>query len=241
MNASQTSNVLPLAFDLVPDGYRPGVTRNLVQNIRFHGYHPVTGIMGTQFLLDVLSKNGAHDVACKLISQRTFPSWGYMLDKGATTIWERWDSDWSVEPMNSRNHPAFGAVGQWLYNTLAGIRPSEKGEGFQRFTIAPRLHPDLDFVRSRHHSLYGDIGVSWNRLGNGLAFELEIPANTEARVILPTEGKQVHAISESGKEITPGAGAKSGINLTFENGMAQTNLGSGRYTFEIGFRAMEDH
>ena len=190
INASQTSNVLPLAFDLVPDRYRSWVVRNLVQNIRFHGYHPVTGIMGTQFLLNVLSENGAHEVACRLISQRTFPSWGYMLDSGATTIWERWDSDWSVEPMNSRNHPALGAVGQWLFNTLAGIRPSKTGAGFQRFIIAPHLHTDLDFVRCRYRSLYGEIGVSWHRSAGGLSLQLEIPPNTAATVIVPNGFRQ---------------------------------------------------
>lgn len=182
---TQTSFVLPLYFGLVPEEERPRVESSLLRRIEEDDYHPTTGFLGTAYLLPVLSAMGAHDAAVRMITQETYPSWGYMVRKGATTIWELWNSDTEGPGMNSRNHFALGSVGRWFYEGLAGIRPDATAPGFKQFTIAPEPGGDITWARARCLSPYGEIESHWT-ISHGL-FELTVtvPPNTTATVRVP--------------------------------------------------------
>lgn len=209
---TQTSNLLPLAFGITPAGLRDQVVTNLVENIKAKEYHPTTGFLGTGYILPVLSETGNHDIAWRLINQTTYPSWGYMVEKGATSIWELWNSDSErPEGMNSRNHFALGCVGEWMWNTLAGVNLCDKEPGFKRVIIKPRPVGDLQWVKAQYDTNYGILAVNWKREGERLNLSLTIPPNTSA-VIIPPTLKAGAVLKEKGKNagaaeiegITPG-------------------------------------
>ena len=127
--ATQTANLLPLAFGITPKDLMPRVATNIINDVKERENHPSTGFLGTYYLLPILSQYGQHELAYTVASQKTYPSWGYMVEKGATTIWELWNSDTEGPSMNSRNHFALGSVGEWFYAMLAGIRPDSEIPG----------------------------------------------------------------------------------------------------------------
>ncbi|MGH7592852.1 MAG: alpha-L-rhamnosidase C-terminal domain-containing protein, partial [Gemmatimonadales bacterium] len=132
------------------------------------------------------SEGGRDDVAFKLLFTRTFPSWLYEVDQGATTTWERWNGDHGNPEMNSYSHYAFGAVGEWLYRYLGGIDEAADGVGFDRIVIRPRWDASLDSVRAVYHSVRGTITSAWHRQADGaVAVTVTIPANTSGTVVLP--------------------------------------------------------
>lgn len=187
--------------------------------------HLSTGIFGTRFMLDVLSREGHADVAYNIVNQRTFPGWGYMLEKGATTLWEHWAFS---DNTFSHNHPMFGSVSQWFFNWLGGIQPDRQAVGFDRIIIRPQVIDDLQWVRSSYNSVRGRIESNWRREDGRLYFAVKIPANTKAMVYLPVgEGESV---MESGND------AKSAEGIRFvkkDNGVQTYQAGSGRYLFVI--------
>lgn len=181
---TQTANLLPLWFGLTPEDRREAVADNIVKDIVKRKYHLSTGFLGTAYLMPVLSTYGKDDVAWKLAVQTSSPSWGHMAEAGGTTIWERWNSDQYEEVgpgMNSFNHFAFGTVGQWYYEYLAGIRPA--APGFKRILIAPHTVGPA-WVKASFASMYGPIRCEWHKEG-AFTMEVEIPANTTAKVVTP--------------------------------------------------------
>lgn len=219
--ATQTANIVPLWFGITPEDEQAAVIDNIARNIAAHDNHLTTGFIGTAYLMPVLSTFGQDTLAGRLAVERAYPSWGYMVEKGATTIWERWDSDRSEKygsGMNSFNHYAFGTVGQWYYEYLAGIRPIEPG--FKRILIEPHTSA-AQWVNASFASMYGPIRCAW-RKDNGFTLDIEIPANTTALVRTPVPCNA--ALGPQDRKITDTAG-----NTAFE-------IGAGIYTFTMANR-----
>jgi len=184
-SGSQSSNALSLALGLVPDKYRECVARNIAKNVEERGYHFTTGNMGTKAVVEVLSESGHEDVVYALMTQRTSPSFGYMLEKGATSIWERWEADRNNNIMNAYNHPMLAACNVWFYKYLGGIRVSDDTVGFQEFIIAPQAPAKLNYVNTGMEIMCGHVASRWRREEGRFILEVEIPFNTCATVIIP--------------------------------------------------------
>jgi alpha-L-rhamnosidase len=219
---TQTAYVLALAFDLLPEDLRDTAAERLAADVRRHG-HLTTGFLGTPDLMHVLSRFGHRDVAYRLLLREQYPSWLYPVTMDATTIWERWDGQkpdgtFQSAGMNSFNHYAYGAVGDWLYGEVAGIQALEPG--YRRILIAPRPGGGLSYARARHESAYGPIESSWELEAGSFRLEVTVPPNTRATVRLPEA--TLAAVTESGG---PVAGAvQEGADVVVE-------LGSGTYLF----------
>ncbi len=224
---TQTAHVLALAFDLLEPAHRARVLQSLVDLIEQNHGHLTTGFVGTPYLLPVLSRFGAIETAYQLLLQTDYPSWLYPITKGATTIWEHWDgikpdgSFWSPD-MNSFNHYAYGAVGEWLYLVVAGIQPGEEHPGFQRMHIRPKPGPGLDSVTAEYRSLYGPIRSHWQVKGKTFRLDLSIPANTRATVEFP------HAHVQ-------GFESNADSPLHAETNSPWIQVGSGQYHFAYTF------
>ncbi|MGA2863187.1 MAG: family 78 glycoside hydrolase catalytic domain [Verrucomicrobiota bacterium] len=229
---TQAGYALALNFDLLPADLRPQAARWMVAALGpYHG-HLSTGIQTSHRLMLELSRWGYQDRAWRLLNLRDFPSWGMMLENGATTIWERWDGyvkdrGFQDAGMNSFNHWALGAVGEWVWRELAGLNPDEAAPGYRHFTIAPHPGDGLDWVKAAYDSIRGRIATEW-RLQNGrLRLQVTVPPNTTSTVLLPTSEPQ--AVTESGKNVKR---VKGVTWLGFENGAAVLLVDSGRYAFE---------
>ena len=188
-NGTQTSCVLPLAFGLVPDDMKTKIFAHLVDKIanETHG-HIGTGLIGGQYLNRVLSDNGRPDLCYTMATQKDYPSWGYMVEQGATTIWELWNGNTADPTMNSGNHVMLiGDLVVWFYEYAAGIAPDDTQPGFKHIIMHPVPVGDLTFVKATHNSPYGLISSEWHRTGNKFDWSIEIPANTTATVTLPGE------------------------------------------------------
>jgi alpha-L-rhamnosidase len=195
--------VLPLAFGLVPDDIKEKIFAHLVDKIEndTHG-HIGTGLIGGQYLMRVLTENGRADLAYEIASQKDYPSWGYMIEHGATTIWELWNGNTADPTMNSGNHVMLvGDLVVWFYENLAGIKSDPAQPGFKHIIIKPTPVGDLTFVKATHHSPYGLISSEWHRDGNKFDWQIEIPANTTATIYVPA--KNIQSVTESGKSIKP--------------------------------------
>ena len=227
-NGSQTSSVLPLAFGMVEEADRQRVAEALVQKIVDQSKgHTGTGLIGGQFLMQVLSANRHPDVAYGIAAQKAYPSWGYMVSQGATTIWELWNGDTANPAMNSGNHLMLvGDLVTWMYENLAGIRPDPAQPGFKHIVMHPTPVGDLTFVKASHKSPYGEIASDWKREGEGFAWSVTVPVNTSATVYLPA------ADASSVRESDRPAGEAPGIRyLRMESGTAVYEIGSGSYHF----------
>ena len=226
-SATQSANLLPLFFGITPEDRRKAVAENIVKDVVARDYHLSTGFLGTGYLMPILSEYGYQDVAWKLATQRSYPSWGHMIEKGGTTIWERWNSDQyqTLGPdMNSFNHFALGSVGQWFYESLAGINPEQPG--FKRITIHPMPIGDLTWAKATYHSMYGPIRSEWHIEKDTFALTVQIPANTVATVYIPTE--KADLVKEGRKPASEAEGVKF---LRTENGAYVYEVGSGEYHF----------
>jgi alpha-L-rhamnosidase len=224
---TQTANLLPLAFGITPPDLKDQVVKNLVDNVEAKDVHPSTGFLGTGYILPMLSASGNHDLAYQMINQITYPSWGYMVEKGATSIWELWNSDTEKpEGMNSRNHFALGCVGEWMWNTLAGINICEEFPGFKRVIIKPEPVGDLKSVKAEYETNFGRLLVDWSLNGKIFILKLEVPANTTA-LLIPPVIKPGAVLNESGmnvwKDAIPG--------IKIENG--KILLSAGNYNFKL--------
>ena len=227
-NGTQTSCILPLAFGVVPEKNRSAVFERLIDNITNKtNNHIGTGLVGGQWLMRTLSDNGRADLAYTVATQTTYPSWGYMAEKGATTIWELWNGDTADPGMNSHNHLMLtGDLGIWIYEYLAGIKSDPKQPGFKHIIMRPYPVGDLKFVNATHRSLFGEIISSW-RIEDGLfVWDVAIPPNATAMVCVPA--KDLDAITESGKSVAEAAGVQF---LRMESGCAVFAVESGAYHF----------
>ena len=184
-SGSQTCQILALNTGLVPDDLRSSATTVLTDDIRQRGTLLSTGFLGTVWLMPVLTENGANDLAYALLLQDKCPSWGYMIRKGATTIWERWNGDRGDPGMNSFNHYAFGCVCEWLFKYAAGIDQPSDDAGFGRIRIKPHPGPGIDQMKASYQSVHGRIASQWETTGGQLMLTATIPPNTTAEVHVP--------------------------------------------------------
>jgi alpha-L-rhamnosidase len=186
---TQTAYALALAFGLLPDSLRASAAERLAADIRKFG-HLTTGFLGTPVLTQVLSDYGYLDEAYLLLNRTEYPSWLYPVTKGATTIWERWDGikpdgTFQSASMNSFNHYAYGAIGNWMYSVVAGLAIDEKEPGYKHILIQPQPGGGLTFAKASIESMYGRVASDWKVDGNKMTLQIEIPPNTSATVLLP--------------------------------------------------------
>src|SRR6185295_7863043 len=163
---TQTAYVLALNFDMLPESQRAEAAQRLADNVKSYGNHLTTGFLGTPYLCHVLTRFGYDSVAYELLLQDTYPSWLYPVKMGATTIWERWDgikpdSTFQTPGMNSFNHYAYGAIGDWMYRVVAGIDTDEDRPGYKRIRIKPHPGGSLTFANADLMTYYGKISSHW--------------------------------------------------------------------------------
>jgi alpha-L-rhamnosidase len=225
---NQASNSFALYMGLVEEKNITRVVKNLVEDVKKHNYHLTTGNLCTKYLLEVLTEYGYPEVAYKIVSQTTYPGWGYMLANGATTLWERWEYATGDE-MNSHNHPMMGSVDSWFYKYVLGIKPDINYPGFQKFSIRPVIFNDLDFAEGELKTVKGVIKSAWKKKEGTLSMDVTIPANTTARIYIPL--KKSKAIFESGRKIGE---INEIVPVGKENGYEIFLVGSGEYHFKTG-------
>jgi alpha-L-rhamnosidase len=217
---TQTAYALALRFGLLPDAQRGPAAKFLADNVARHTNHLSTGFVGVSHLLPALTSQGNFDLAYQLLNSDTYPSWGYEIRKGATTIWERWDGiktdgTFQTPTMNSFNHYSFGSVGEWMYSVVAGIELDESQPGFKQFKIRPHPGGGLTSASGKLESIHGTIVSDWKIEAGMLTLKVQIPVNTSAVVYLPWNKN----VLESGAPPPPPAA---------DGGYA---LGSGSYVF----------
>jgi alpha-L-rhamnosidase len=222
-NGSQAAQSTALYQGVGQESMRPAFFKNLERGVESRGLD--TGILGTKYLLHTLSEGGRLDLAYRITTQTTQPSWGWWLAQGGTTLWEQWTG------AESRNHIMFGDISHWFYRWIAGIRPLEPG--FKKVEIVPGVVGDLTWARAKHHSIYGPIAVEWRKTAEGLEVDVDIPANVTGVVQLPCTAPS--AVTEGGKPADKATGVKL---LGFDNnggaGKARFEVGSGKYKFVVG-------
>ena len=187
-NNTVTANLLSLEFDLVPEGEEERVMQNIVDVTRdAYNDHVSCGVIGMQHLMTCLTHRGHLDQAMRIILQRDYPSFGYMIDKGATTIWELWNGDTADPAMNSGNHVMLlGDLLVWMYGDLAGIRQSTRSRAYKELDMYLSMPDELSHVRATHDTPYGKVSSEWRRTEEGITWEVELPANTSARIHIPS-------------------------------------------------------
>ena len=236
---TQTSYVLALAFGLLPEDLRAAGTAQLVAKItqpRGLGSPFVpgtldTGFLGVGHLLPTLSDNGHLDLAYELLESEKFPSWGYSIAQGATTLWERWDG-WTQErgcqtpTMTSFNHYSLGSVGDWLYRVVAGLDPDPESPGFERVRIRPRPGGTLSRARATHNSIRGRFVSEWRIDDERIELDVSVPANTEAEVWIP--GTTIEELQESNLPVRDAEGVEV---VGAREGAAVVRVGGGAYLF----------
>jgi alpha-L-rhamnosidase len=223
---TQTAYALALAFDLLPESQRAGAARRLAEDVR-RFKHLTTGFLGAPLVCPVLSDNGYWNEAFMLLNRKEYPSWLYPITRGATTIWERWDGikedgSFQDKEMNSFNHYAYGAIGEWLYKVVAGIELDPERPGYKHIKIQPHPGGGLQYARAALESPYGRIVSDWQIRDNRFTLTVEIPANSTATVRLPgaSEG------SLRGSATGPGI-----LWLKSVTGAVLVEIGSGKYVF----------
>ncbi len=214
---TQAGYALALHFNLLPDDQRPAAMKHLLAGIDQYKGHLSTGIHATHRLMLELTRAGQTGTAYQLAMLREFPSWGFMIGNGATTIWERWDGyvkgrGFQNPGMNSMNHWAFGAVGEWMWRTIAGLNPDDSAPGWAKFDVRPIPGGGLTSAEASYDSIHGPIRVSWEVAGGAITLRVSVPPNTRATVHVPTS--DAASVTESGKPVK-----------------AVSEVGSGEYTF----------
>ena len=228
---TQTCYTLVLHMDLLPTDLRGAAAEYLVEAIQREDWHLSTGFVGVGYLCPVLTQAGRTEVAYRLLNNDTFPSWGYTIRQGATTIWERWDG-WTEEKgfqspnMNSFNHYSLGSVGEWLYRHVAGIDQEARSSGYKHIVIHPHPGGGLTSARAEYDSVSGRIASEWEIIDGTFQLRVTIPANTTATVHVPA--RDGGAITESDHPLEQAEGVEL---LRLEDGVAVVAVGSGRYEF----------
>ena len=226
-NNTITANLLALSFDIVPSEFRQGVFENIKNktNDEFQG-HLSTGLIGGQWLMRGLTDNGSPELAYKIATNTTYPSWGYMVKNGATTIWELWNGNTADPAMNSGNHVMLlGDLIIWYFEDLGGIKAIQPG--FKKIKMNPILPERLNFVNVSYQSLYGLIKSNWKKNGKQFNWEITIPENSKAEVYIPASS--MNKVLENKKTLDSFQEIKF---LRMEKGRAVFEVGSGSYEFE---------
>jgi alpha-L-rhamnosidase len=195
VSGTQTAYVLALQFDMLPENLRAQAAERLVQNIRSYGNHLTTGFLGTPYLCHVLSRFGYNNVAFDLLMQEHYPSWLYPVKMGATTIWERWDGikpdgSFQVPSMNSFNHYAYGAIGDWMYKNIVGITPVAENPGYKFILIAPKPGGGITSASGELETVYGKVKSSWTIVDGVFKLDVIVPPNSNASILLPNSDKK---------------------------------------------------
>jgi alpha-L-rhamnosidase len=232
---SQTSNVLPLYLNMVPENKEKSILNYLVEAISGHyDYHVDTGIVGTRYIFEVLTDNGYPDIAYKMITQTSFPGYGYMINEGATTLWERWEKLES-SGMNSHNHIMLGSVDTWFYNTLAGIRSLTPGWG--KIRIKPFIPEDMNFAQAKLNTIKGMVYNAWEKRDLTIRFTTVIPVGCNAEMWIPIIGENP-SIKEGDTAIWEKGVSTGDSEIVFiskEENYVIFNIGSGFYEFNVEF------
>jgi len=223
--ASQACQAFALYHELVPTAEKSQALEVLLRDIAAQDGHLTTGIFGTKYLLHALTDAGRADTAYAMVNQRTFPGWGYMLEKGATTLWEHWAFS---DNTYSHNHPMFGSVSEWFYKALAGIAPAPEAVGFDQILIQPQPVGDLQWAKASYQSVRGRVASAWEKTGSEFKLRVTIPANATATVHVPAAADAT--ITESGRP----AERAPGVRLLRKTDRATVfTVGSGQYEFKV--------
>ncbi|NLX24163.1 MAG: family 78 glycoside hydrolase catalytic domain [Phycisphaerae bacterium] len=222
---------LALDFGLLPPEHHEAAVRYMIEGIDAYKGHISTGFHTTVKLMLALTRGGRNDVAYRLINNRTIPSWGYTIDQGGTTIWERWDGyvegrGYQDPGMNSFCHYAIGAVGEWMYRVILGIAPDEETLAYKHVLIEPRPGGGLSWARGHYDSIRGRIASEWRVEGGSIAMTVSIPANVSATVRVPTSNPT--GVTEGGQPATQAQGVTL---LRTDEDAAVYKVGSGTYRF----------
>ncbi len=228
---TQTAYALALGFDILPEQLRASAARRLAENVRSFG-HLTTGFLGTPLLCQVLADYGYWDEAFLLLNRKEYPSWLYPITQGATTIWERWDGQkpdgtFQDKGMNSFNHYAYGAIGEWLYKAVAGIEIDPQQPGYRHVLIQPHPGGGLEHAMAAIDTVYGPALSDWKIANGHFTLAVEVPPNSKATVLLP--GARRDQLRESGRPIAAGNGI---ADITDAEGAVTVKIGSGKYVFE---------
>ncbi|UCS91809.1 glycoside hydrolase family 78 protein [Echinicola marina] len=216
----QTEMSVALQWDIVPDELRAKVAENLAKRVEKDGFHLDVGLLGTKAILNALSENGYADVAYKMASQETYPSWGWWIVNGATTLYENWNID--SESDISMNHIMFGEVGAWMYKALGGILPDPEQPGFKNVILSPNFVTGLDAFEVHHTGPYGEIRSAWQKeKKNRLTYKVRIPANSTASLRLPSGARLKQSDKTVLQPVLKGR--------TYD----EYNIRSGEYDFDI--------
>jgi alpha-L-rhamnosidase len=226
----QGAQVFALFFDITPEGCKQAVVNRLTELIAQNGGRLDTGFSSTQYLMDVLTANGRVTQAYDLLFCDKMPSWLYEVEKGATTIWESWQG---IMPDGYVNNVSFmqyatATVGNWIFNTVAGIK--EAAPGFRKILIAPEFDDRLTFMDASFQSAQGKIGVRWEKKLSFITIAVEIPANTQVKVQLPFA--DLCGVTENGRPLEGHQDILSAVQLSDR---VEVSMGSGNYTFQYAF------
>lgn len=220
----QTSQLVPLAYGLVPEEYKDGVLTNLVNDIKDKNYHLDTGCVGSKFILPVLTDNGYADVAYKVAQQKSYPSWGFMADRG-TSLWEMWETS-----SRSLGHYFLGTYDEWFYKGIGGIKDMQ--DGYKTVTIEPSLNETLTYAKAGVNTVRGQLQSDWTLNEGQGVFDIQVPVGTTAEIILPTNNKD--QITCNGQPLSE---SLDGIHaVSNENGKVHIEAGSGNYKFETNVK-----
>ena len=231
---AQTAYALSLGWNAADPAETPLLMDELLQAIDAYGGHLSTGTVSTTTLLRVLSENGHHELAYRLAMKPEFPSFGFMVDNGATVLWERFDTfmpawGFNPEPMNGLNHMGFCSVGEWIFGQIAGIRPDPAQPGYKHFFIEPKLGGGLTSMKASYDSVRGRIESAYEIKDGKLTLCVTVPPNTTATAHIPA--KAAEAVTEYGKPLAEACGMKF---VKMDGDRAVCELQSGRYRFEAG-------
>lgn len=237
-NGSQTANALPLFLHMQPKDAGGAVAGNLANDVLYeHNTHVTTGFIGVRYLLPVLTMYGHNDLAYDLATQTTFPSWGYMVRRGATTLWELWQ-DKTGPSMNSHNHIMFGSVGAWFYHALGGINLAPDAEGYSHIVIHPRVVESLRWASATVDTIRGRVSCSWSHEPNGFELQATIPVNADATVAVPQEMQMTNVVIRENDRVVwqDGhfvAGDPGVLSATREGDEYVFSVGAGSYRFVL--------
>lgn len=235
-NGTQTAETMPLFLNLVPEKERGDVMGKLTNDIVYeHNTHVTTGFIGVKYLLPVLTRYGRSDLAYELATQTTYPSWGFMIARGATTLWELWQD--KIGPsMNSHDHIMLGSLSAWFYRALGGINLGPDGEGYRHIVVDPNMVEDLDWTSASIETVRGQVSCSWRKKAGSISMEVTIPPNSDATIVVPEQEEMTtvsvhegdHTVWQDGKFV-PG---DPGITAAKEGSHAiEFSVGSGYYHF----------
>ena len=218
----QSANILPLAFGMVPSDAVESVVNNLVRDIESKEYHLDTGVIGTKYILPILSDYGYADVAYRVLTQTTYPSWGYWLENGATSLWEMWEST-----ARSHDHYFLGTYDEWFFSYLGGVK--DVADGYKSFTLEPLMAGDLKRVDVALDTVRGELAIEWElKENNKAAFNVTVPFGSTAKLILPTSS--ANGVTLDGQALSQTASGVKSVGT--ENGKLAVTLGGGSYAFE---------